>query len=87
LGKRGRFYHCRKDLDVPIEEVPRKYFRRRARELADTGRFERRQGIEFEMRFVEGVREASVWLGSEPLREELDILCQRAKSRPKKTPT
>jgi hypothetical protein len=42
--------------------------------------------IEFELRFVEGVREAGVWLGSEPLREELDMLCQRAKSRPK-TPT
>jgi hypothetical protein len=62
------------------------YFRRRARELADTGRFERWQGIEFELRFVEGVREAGVWLGSEPLREELDMLCQRDKSRPK-TPT
>jgi hypothetical protein len=63
------------------------YVRRWARELADTGRFERWQGIEFELRFVEGVREAGAWLGSEPLREELDILCQRAKSRPKTTPT
>jgi hypothetical protein len=63
------------------------YVRRRARELADTGRFERWQGIEFELRFVEGVRDAGILLGSEPLREELDMLCQRAKSRPKKTPT
>jgi hypothetical protein len=55
--------------------------RRRARELAESGRFERWQGIEFELRFVEGVREAGVWLGSEPLREELDILCRQAKSR------
>jgi len=57
------------------------YVRRRARELAESGRFERWQGIEFELRLVEGVREAGVWLGSEPLREELDILCRQAKSR------
>jgi hypothetical protein len=63
-----------------------KYVLRRARELAGTGRFERWQGIEFELRFIEGVREAGVLLGSEPLREELDVLCQRTKSRPK-TPT
>jgi hypothetical protein len=34
------------------------YVRRRARELAESGRFERWQGIEFELRFVEGVPEA-----------------------------
>jgi hypothetical protein len=62
------------------------YVRRRARELAHSGRFEGWRGIEFELRFVEGVREAGVLLRSEPLREELDMLCQRAKSRPK-TPT
>jgi hypothetical protein len=67
------------------------YVRRRARQLAESGRFERWQGIEFELRFVEGVREAGAWLGNEPLREELDILCQRAKWRlptsEKKMPT
>jgi hypothetical protein len=40
------------------------YVRRRARELANTGRFERWQGIEFELRFVEGGREAGVWFGA-----------------------
>jgi hypothetical protein len=47
------------------------YVRRRARELADSGRFERWQGIEFELRFVEGFPEARIWLAGEPIREEL----------------
>jgi len=63
------------------------YVRLRARALAEFGRFERWQGIEFELRFVEGFPEAGVWLGNRPIREELDILCQRARSRPLKTPT
>jgi hypothetical protein len=63
------------------------YVQRGARALADSGRFERWQGIEFELRFVEGFPEAGVWLGNRPIREELDVLCQRARSRPKKTPT
>jgi hypothetical protein len=63
------------------------YVRRRAKELAESGRFERWQGIEFELRFVEGFPEAGVWLGNRPIREELDTLCQCARSRPKETPT
>jgi hypothetical protein len=73
--------------------APRKnseeYLRRRASELAESGRFERWQAIEFELRFIEGLPEARV---SEPIRQELDILCRQAKSRrptappPKKTP-
>jgi hypothetical protein len=39
------------------------YVRRRARELANTGRFERWQGIEFELRFVEGGRRLAFGLG------------------------
>jgi hypothetical protein len=57
------------------------YVRRRARELAGSGRFERWQGIEFELRFTEGLPDARVWLDSEPIREELDILCRQAKLR------
>jgi hypothetical protein len=63
------------------------YVRQRAKALADSGRFERWQGIEFELRFVEGFPEAGVWLGNRPIREELNILCERARSRPKETPT
>jgi hypothetical protein len=61
--------------------APRKnseeYLRHRARELAESGRFERWQAIEFELRFIEGLPEARV---SEPIRQELDTLCRRAKS-------
>jgi len=63
------------------------YVGRLARALAESGRFERWQGIEFELRFVEGFAEAGVWLGNRPIREELDMLCQRARSRRKKAPT
>jgi hypothetical protein len=55
------------------------YIRSRARELAMSGRFERWQGIEFELRFTEGLLEACALLG--PMRRELDILCQQARSR------
>jgi hypothetical protein len=55
------------------------YIRSRARELAMSGRFERWQGIEFELRFAEGLLEACALLG--PMRRELDILCQQARSR------
>jgi hypothetical protein len=68
--------------------APRKnseeYLRRRAKELAESGRFERWQAIEFELRFIEGLPEARV---SEPIRRELDILCRQAKSRRLPPPT
>jgi hypothetical protein len=53
---------------------------RRARELAESGRFEGWQGIEFELRFFEGFSKARVWLiGS--IRRELDDLCRHARIR------
>jgi hypothetical protein len=57
------------------------YIRSRAKELAMSGRFERWQGIEFELRFVEGLPEACALLAGAPMRHELDILCQQARSR------
>ena len=58
------------------------YIRSRARELAKSGRFERWQGIELELRFTEGLPEACALLASGPVRQELDVLCQQARSRP-----
>jgi hypothetical protein len=57
------------------------YIRSRARELAISSRFERWQGIEFELKFVEGLPEACALLAGAPMRHELDILCQQARSR------
>jgi hypothetical protein len=57
------------------------YVRRRARELAKSDRFESWQSIEFELRYVEGLSEVRICLGSEAIREELDVLCRQAKSR------
>ena len=57
------------------------YVLRRARELAESGRFSGVPGIEFELRYVEGFEPAPNWLSYAPLREELDIICQRAKTR------
>jgi hypothetical protein len=57
------------------------YVLRRAKELAETGRFTGWQGIEFELRFVEGFEPARVWLDYLPFREELDIICQQAKAK------
>jgi hypothetical protein len=54
------------------------YIRSRARELAMSGRFERWQSIEYELRFTEGLLEACALLG--PMSRELDILCLRARS-------
>jgi hypothetical protein len=62
------------------------HVRRRARELAEAGRFSGSLGIESELRFVEDFQEARVWLDSKPIREELDILCRQARSR-KSAPT
>ena len=56
------------------------YIRSRARELAISSRFERWQGIEFELKFVEGLPEACALLAGAPMRHELDILCQQARS-------
>jgi hypothetical protein len=56
------------------------YLQSRARELAASGRFERWQSIEFELKFVEGLPEANVLLASRRVRKTLDLLCQRARS-------
>ena len=53
---------------------------RRARELADSGRFEGWQGIEFQLRFFEGSSKARLWING-PIRKELDVLCRNARIR------
>jgi hypothetical protein len=53
---------------------------RRARQLADSGRFEGWQGVEFELRFFEGFPRARIWLVG-PIRKELDNLCRLARLR------
>jgi hypothetical protein len=65
----------------PRRNNSEEFVRRRAKELAESGRFSGWLGIEFELRYVEGLQKARVWLNSEPIREELDILCRQAKSR------
>jgi hypothetical protein len=57
------------------------YVLRRARELAESGRFSGWLGIEFELRYGEGFELAHTWLDYPPVRAELDIICQQAKTR------
>jgi hypothetical protein len=52
----------------------------RARDLAESGRFEGWQSIEFELRFFEGFPKARIWLIG-PIRRELDDLCRHARIR------
>jgi hypothetical protein len=56
------------------------YLRSRARELAMSGRFERWQGIEFELTFVEGLPEARTLLSGRSIRKTLDTLCRQART-------
>jgi hypothetical protein len=56
------------------------YLQSRARELAASGRFERWQSIEFELKFIEGLPEAHVLLADRRIRKTLDLLCQQARS-------
>jgi hypothetical protein len=60
------------------------YLRGRARELALSGRFERWQGIEFELTFVEGLPEARTLLAGRSIRKRLDLLCRQARTVDKK---
>jgi hypothetical protein len=53
---------------------------RRARELAESGRFEGWQGIEFQLRFFDGFSRARIWING-PVRKELDALCGNARIR------
>ena len=55
----------------------RQYVIRRARELAETGKYARWNAIEFELRFVGGIDEARRWLADRPIRDELDGICAR----------
>ena len=55
----------------------RQYVIRRARELAETGKYARWNAIEFELRFVEGIEEARRCLADRPIRDELDDICAR----------
>jgi hypothetical protein len=56
----------------------KEYVLRRARELADSGRFEGWESIEFQLRFFEGFAKARTWIDG-PLRKELDALCRNAR--------
>jgi hypothetical protein len=68
-------------MSLRIKRDRKMYVRRRARELAASGRFSGWLSIEFELRYVEGHQQARIWLDDVLIREELDILCQQARSR------
>jgi hypothetical protein len=57
------------------------YVLRRAKELAESGRFTGWTGIEFELRYAEGFELARAWLDYAPVREELDLICRQARAR------
>jgi hypothetical protein len=65
---------------LKIRDGRKSYLQTRARELASSGRFERWQSIEFELKFVEGLPEAHVLLADRRMRKRLDLLCQQARS-------
>jgi hypothetical protein len=58
-----------------------KYVLRRAKELAESGRFTGWLGIEFELRYTEGFELARAWLDYAPVKDELDIICRQARAR------
>jgi hypothetical protein len=53
---------------------------RRARELAEPGRFEGWQSIVFQLRFFDGVSRAHISING-ALKKELDALCRNARIR------
>jgi hypothetical protein len=69
-----------RDKRLPKKRELKEYVLRRARELAESGRFEGWQGIEFELRFFEGFPKARIWLIG-PIRRELVHLCRNARIR------
>ena len=69
-----------RDKRLPEKRELKEHVLRRARELAESGRFEGWQGIEFELRFFEGFPKARTWLAG-PFRRELDDLCRHARIR------
>jgi hypothetical protein len=58
-----------------------KTIKTKARELARSGEFYGWLPIKFELRFEDGYVEARDWLNAAATREELDRLCQRARTR------
>ena len=58
----------------------KEHVRRRARVLAESGRFEGWEDIEFQLRFFDGFPKARTWITG-PLRRELDVLCRNARIR------
>jgi hypothetical protein len=52
----------------------------RARELARSGKFHGWRPIAFEVRFEQGYEEAREWLNGAAAQDELDHLCQQARS-------
>ena len=56
----------------------------RARALAQSGKFAGWKAIAFELKFDPGYQEASQWLFSLATREEIDLLCNRARESSKR---
>jgi hypothetical protein len=69
-----------RDKRLPKKRELKENVLRLARQLAESGRFEGWQGIEFELRFFEGFPKARIWLIG-PIRTELDDLCRNARIR------
>jgi hypothetical protein len=76
----GKAVRKMRELPLPKKRELKKHVLRRARKLAESGRFEGWQGIEFELRFFEGFPKARIWLIG-PIRTELDDLCRSARIR------
>jgi hypothetical protein len=58
-----------------------KHIQAKARELAQSGTFYGWRPIEFVLLFEEGISEAREWLHKEATREELDLICRKARAR------
>jgi hypothetical protein len=56
----------------------------RARALAQSGKFAGWKAIAFELKFDPGYQEASQWLFNLATREEIDLLCNRARESSKR---
>jgi hypothetical protein len=56
----------------------------RARALAQSGKFVGWRAVAFELRFEPGYEDASEWLLSPATKEEIDLLCQRARDGSKR---
>ena len=54
---------------------------KRVRTLAQSGKFVGWRAIAFELKFEPGYSEASEWLFSPTAKEEIDLLCQRAREK------